>query len=456
VHDSTGEDEAWKKSIHNGYYMFDYEKALREHSNLSRYLNVHALEEAGIHIPYRHFRVDETYVERQSEILDIDVELHASMKENVPYPITHRMSVYDRGSTKDNTPDPNEAPIYRTAISCTFLEGTWSHLMNRRFVDVSVNSIETESGIQDYRLLAFELIDFTDGNDTDGIDVFGSTSGNSTGGSDSNTISTICSYTATVSIEDKTMQFFGALEDMLRSINGQYHSYLRRCEQLCAANNTTNLFNAFFSESIMQEYEDNMNMAPWIRCPLFLLSIQHIITGQWRDRQEIIERAAIIVSQINPVNGNLAAVQAFSEDLQELKDGLLEKIKEEARIPLPEDADWYDIETIHDYSCNLPITDNNSYNDGNGLYPMETECDEQPAGEFSADPAADDPAASSPSGPADAPASVNDFEPDGEVAEGRIPVGEELLDGLAGDALPDQGDEDAVTGMPGRDVEISS
>ena len=84
---------------------------------------------------------------------------------------------------------------------------------------------------------------------------------------------------------------------MLRSINGQYHSYLRRCEQLCAANNTTNLFNAFFSESIMQEYEDNMNMAPWIRCPLFLLSIQHIITGQWRDRQEIIERAAIIVSQ---------------------------------------------------------------------------------------------------------------------------------------------------------------
>ena len=271
--------------------------------------------------------------------------------------------------------------------------------MNRRFVDVSVNSIETESGIQDYRLLAFELIDFTDGND-----VLGSTSGTSTGGSDSTITDTISNYTATVSIEDKTMQFFGALEDMLRSINGQYHSYLRRCEQLCAANNTTNLFNAFFSESIMQEYEDNMNMAPWIRCPLFLLSIQHIITGQWRDRQEIIERAAIIVSQINPVNGNLAAVQAFSEDLQELKDGLLEKIKEEARaenkynrLSDPDEMgydpsiNWYDVETTPEYSCELPITDNNSYNDGNGLYPMETECDEQPAGEFSADPDADDP-----------------------------------------------------------------
>ena len=45
-------------------------------------------------------------------------------------------------------------------LSCTLLEGTWSHLMNRRFVDVSVESIDKLSAIEDYRLMCYELVDF--------------------------------------------------------------------------------------------------------------------------------------------------------------------------------------------------------------------------------------------------------------------------------------------------------
>ena len=373
LYDWTGSDNEWKKLVYNGYYMFDYEKALRENSNLSRFLNVHALEEAGIHIPYRHYRVKQSYVDRSSRMgtIDwengmrrvVDVRLRALMKENVPYPITEKMYVSDSGTTDDNSVNPNDAgDPYVSALSCTFLEGTWSHLMNRRFVDVSADSIETETGIQDYRLLAFELMDFSNAAQSPGN-----------------------SYTATVSIEDNSMQFFAAFENMIGWINAEYHSYLTRCQQLCAANNTTDLFNAFFSETIMEEYEGNMNAAPWIRCPLFLLSIQHIVTGQWANRQEIIERAAIIVSQINPVNGNLTAVQAFWDDLQALKGDLLEGIKEEADDAgyyntmgdYLDDIDWYDVETTHEYSCELPIADKSNYNDSNGLYPIETtECDD--------------------------------------------------------------------------------
>lgn len=377
LYDWTGSDYEWKKLVYNGYYMFDYEKTLRENSNLSRFLNVHALEEAGIHIPYRHYRVTTSYVERQSTMSygwsgysgrDVDVTLRAVMDSDVPYPVTEKMYVSDSGTTDDNSVNPNAAgDPYVSALSCTFLEGTWSHLMNRRFVDVSADSIETETGIQDYRLLAFELMDFSNAAQSPGN-----------------------SYTATVSIEDNSMQFFAAFENMIGWINAEYHSYLTRCQQLCAANNTTDLFNAFFSETIMEEYEGNMNAAPWIRCPLFLLSIQHIVTGQWANRQEIIERAAIIVSQINPVNGNLTAVQAFWDDLQALKGDLLEGIKEEARaenkynilsdpdeIGYDSSINWYDVETTPDYSCELPIADKSDYNDSNGLYPMETsECDD--------------------------------------------------------------------------------
>ena len=374
LYDWTGDDEEWKKLVYNGYYMFDYEKSLRENSILSRYLNVHALEEAGIHIPYRHYRVEQSYVDRESDVgiiewedgeavgsnLAVDVRLRALMKENVPYPITEKMYVSDSGIMDDNSVNPNAAgEPYVSALSCTFLEGTWSHLMNRRFVDVSADSIETETGIQDYRLLAFELMDFSNAVVASGNDV----------------------YTATVSIEDNSMQFFAALENMIGWINAEYHGYLTRCQQLCAANNTTNLFNAFFSESIMEEYEGNMNAAPWIRCPLFLLSIQHIVTGQWANRQEIIERAAIIVSQINPVNGNLTAVQAFWDDLQALKDDLLVKIKDAADADNyyngGEGANWYDVEETKEYSCELNTADNSVYNDEKGLYPMETsECDD--------------------------------------------------------------------------------
>ena len=360
LYDWTGDDDDWQKVVYNGYYFFDYEKALRGDSVLSRYIDVGFLENSGIHIPYDDFRVTTSYVERQSTMSygrDVDVTLRAVMDSDVPYPVTEKMYVSEAGLENDNTVNPeNAGEPYGSALSCTLLDGTWSHLMNRRFVDISTDSIDEQSGIQDYRLLAFELLDFANG-------VYDISN---------------AEYTATVKATDSTMKFFRAIENMIKWIIEEYEDYLTRCEQLCSASDTTDLFNAFFSESIMEEYEDNMPNAPWIRCPLFMLFFQNLVTGQWGERQEIIDRAAIIVSQINPVNGNLTAVRRFYSDLVEIRDVLLLEIK----TAFFEDFavvgdDWYNYSHSTEWECELDIKDNSSYNDDNGVYPIETtECDD--------------------------------------------------------------------------------
>jgi hypothetical protein len=240
--------------------------------------------------------------------------------------------------------------------------------MNRRFVDVSVDSINKLSGIDDYRMMCFELVDFI--TPTPGFELSDELSERY--------------YTTTVSLQDKTMLFFSEIENMANYYIEIYEEYLTRCEQLCSANNTTKLFNAFFSESIMEEYKDNMLNAPWIRCPLFLLSFQNIITGQWGDKQAILARAAVVASQINPVNGNLTAVRGFYDDIKEIQD-LLSEIKAQAKVdgyynPMADMfsfAEWYEVDSSKKYTCELYLKDNSEFNNGNGAYPLETsDCDE--------------------------------------------------------------------------------
>ena len=370
LYDWTGEDLEWNRAVTNGYYFFDYEKSLRSNSILSRYVNINRLEAAGIHVPYSHYRVENStarrvdYVSEGWTVTNVeDVTLKAIMDSTVSYPVTEKMLVTDEGSENANTVNPNNRGTpYVEALSCTLLNGTWSHLMNRRFVDVSVDSIDKQSGIENYRLMCFELMDFMDP----------VTPGESL---DEN-------YISTVELQDSTAQFFGEIELAIEEVENEYDEYLTRCQSLCSTRKTTNLFNAFFTESIMEEYKDNMSNAPWIRCPLFLLSFQNFVTGQWVDKEGILERAAIIVSQINPVNGNLISVESFSNDLQTART-LMDNIKTQATTDGYANSlsaydqlnvAWYvDTEETKTYTCDdLSIKDNSSYNDGNGVYPIET------------------------------------------------------------------------------------
>jgi len=390
LHDWTGVDPDWYRIVSNGYYFFDYEKSLRSDSILSHYVNINMLEAAGVHVPYSHYRVDNSAVNREYSKdwygmytqVHVDVTMRAAMNEDLFYPLTEKMRVRDTGDSDANTVNPNNAGSpYTDALSCTLLEGTWSHLMNRRFVDISVDSIDKLSGIDGYRMMCFEMIDFM--TPTSGFELSGKLAERY--------------YTTTVNLQDKTMLFFAEIENMINYYIGIYEAYLTRCTQLCSANNTTKLFNAFFSESIMQEYEDNMLNAPWIRCPLFLLSFQNFITGQWGERQTILERAAIITSQINPVNGNLTAVEGFYDDIKEIQD-LLSEIKAQAKIdgnynPMADMfsfVEWYEVDSSKKYTCELYLKDNSEFNDGNGVYPLETsDCDEVRAVSFTGTP--DDP-----------------------------------------------------------------
>ena len=358
LYDWTGSDLDWTRTVANGYYFFDYEKSLRTDSILSRYIDINRLEAAGIHVPYSHYRVDNSTINRLWGSPYIYVTLKATMYSTVNYPVTEKMLVEDQGTDDANTINPNNSGTpYVEALSCTLLNGTWSHLMNRRFVDVSVNSIDKLSGIDNYRLMCFELMDFAS--------------------SDSSFNSTY--YTNKVELQDSTMLFFAELEGIINWVIDTYGEYLTRCQQLCSANNTTHLFNAFFAESVMEEYKDNMSYAPWIRCPLALLSLQNFITGQYGEKEAIIERAAIIVSQINPVNGNLISVEQFNNDIIAVQE-LLTGIKSQATIDgyanvTDEDTIsdvWYDVEGTKTYSCELSIKDNSEYNDENGVYPIET------------------------------------------------------------------------------------
>jgi len=283
-----------------GYFFFDYEKAIRRRSNISKLFDVNKLENWGIHIPSEEFIVDYASVIR---VLDTaSVEIKSIMKQDKSFPLTKQISVTENSTDPSNMIVPGEdqreelenTPYGSTQTS----EAGWaeagfiSSLVLRNFINPTNKSF---SEIENYRLMCYELLDYRQSAPTTG-------------------------YSAKISITDNTISIANDLITSCRSALSDIEAYLDLVDGSCVFDEThaDGVFNDFFSETMLAKYEGNPGAAPWYLVPIiYSIHLDLIYNTYSGDLQQIIKAAKNISVQINPVDGTKKAIEVFVDTFSE-------------------------------------------------------------------------------------------------------------------------------------------
>ena len=320
-----------------GYFFFDYEKDLRRRSNISKLFDVNKLENWNIYIPYENFEVDYASVRRASvaqgkptgggtgggvglagsyghdAMMDPhengargsyrgeNVEIRSIMREDTGFPITEQISVTDNGrlDTSEIVPDLGTYQIYleetpygstKTSAAGWAEAGYISSLVLRSFINPTNKSF---SGIENYRLMCYELLDYRED-------------------------ASSTSYLAKVLITDDTVSTANYLTSSCRSALSDMEDYYALVNKLCAFDDDAAVFNDFFSDAMLSEYEGNITKAPWYSGPIiYSMHLDLVYNTYAGDLQQIIEAAEKISDQINPVDGTKKAIAMFLETFSE-------------------------------------------------------------------------------------------------------------------------------------------
>ena len=315
--------------INFGHFFFDYEKALRRTSNIAKIFDIDKLENYRMPVAWGHFRVANCWVSRQegsddgsgtgySVTNNTSVKIGTTLNSDRPYPRSEYTHVYDAYLNGDTTYYPGVIPDagdqsygggYATYTPYGGVvdeetgdvdgdgylgaaEGYASSLVYREFLDPSnptySNSLY-QTSIENYRLMCFELLDYT----------FTSAGG---GG-----------YWTYVHVKDATKDIVTALTWSARANATAIRNYFDTAQELCAYNEDSSEFNQFFRESVAAEYVDDPGSAPWYLGPLvYLLHLDLLYDSFGGDEESLVAAATALSQQIDPINGTLEQLENFS------------------------------------------------------------------------------------------------------------------------------------------------
>ena len=318
-------------TINYGNFFFDYEKALKKTSNISRVFNLTKLEQLGIPVPFRSFNTFLAITERNSlnegAVRGDGFGRIISTFEDQGYPASLNVYTHQAGTFIDrpylyispydvleNSPDatytegldfealtgeqpyaPDVELAARYSRRSDLNEGFSSSLTVRAFSDPSniANGYGiAQSPIDDYRLMMFQLLDYVwNGNISDGE--YGK-------------------YTAHIYIKDTTNSLLQLLISQFRDALNSLVQYLSYADELCAFNNTTQKFNEFFLNEIEQIYGSDISRYPWIVASVVYSIHLDIISDVYGgDMQKIRTRASELALQISPSSGTLENIENF-------------------------------------------------------------------------------------------------------------------------------------------------
>lgn len=332
-------------TINYGNFFFDYEKALKKTSNISRVFNLTKLEQLGIPVPFRSFNTVLAIAERESlnegVVRGDGYGKLISTFEDEGYPASLNVYTDQAGAFSDrpylyispydvltNSPDNTytETPG-ATALTFDVLtgeqpytpfvelaarysrrtdlnDGFGSSLTVRAFSDPSNPAYGygiAQSPIDDYRLMMFQLLDYVwNGNISDGE--YGK-------------------YTAHIYIEDTTNSLLQLLISQFSDALASLEEYLSYATELCAFNNTTQKFNDFFLNEIETIYGSDSSSYPWILASVVYSIHLDIISDVYDgDMNKIRTRASELTLQISPSSGTLENLQALVDLMTEFYD----------------------------------------------------------------------------------------------------------------------------------------
>jgi hypothetical protein len=101
---------------------------------------------------------------------------------------------------------------------------------------------------------------------------------------------------------------------------GSFAEYLEAAEDFCSYNNIDGYFNDFFVKAMETTFED-LQTAPWVVMPIIFNLHRDLIAGTFNGSMDAITNASINLSEkIAPTTGRLEDLQAFNENVQTIID----------------------------------------------------------------------------------------------------------------------------------------
>ena len=170
-----------------------------------------------------------------------------------------------------------------------------------------------------------------------------------------NNLNNGCSFKSCFLVKDETWDIFDKLKRMLDKYCDEFDRYLEICKDLCNYNELTGYFNQFFIDAMNTAYP-NPTQAPWFRTVVFALILEDIRYGTFRgDFARLTSEIERIIQSISPETGTLAGVEAFEKRLTTLQDALA-TIETTETVWSSRDADqasghWYGHDGDHDITA---------------------------------------------------------------------------------------------------------
>jgi hypothetical protein len=289
---ATNLDLDGENSVVFGYFFFDYEKALRTQSKLSEHLDVNKLERSGIHIPYSSFKLQEATIGRTDSSGAQEKKIKVVF-DSPEMPLATNIT-FDPDTATIDTSFQEALAITpygsSTSSETTPSNGFMSHLITRKYTPI----YDTDTNIENYRLVLFELLEY-----------FGSTT--STG------------YSVELSLYDTSESIMGSLSGSLSDALDLMKEYQTLVNEQCVFNSDLEKFNDFFTTNIINAYSDSPQSAPWYVAPITYIFQMDLFYNLFDgDATQMEEAAKKIINKINPVNGNVNSIDSFVAEMDDL------------------------------------------------------------------------------------------------------------------------------------------
>ncbi|HAI44982.1 MAG TPA: hypothetical protein DCM40_46345, partial [Maribacter sp.] len=285
--------------IENGFFFFDYEKAIRNASVISKVFDIDNVQNMfGDVIINKYFKLSKVGMQRigrlpfEGDTKDIIFNKEANYVDtmDISYPQFDNMTY----TIAQHTGQERANAVYQYGDTIIYPE-----LILRNM------HIPGNDSINQYRLMTFQFQDImpSEGKYP-----------NSNRDSDYLTFSVDC--------KDYTKQLVNEITSSYTSLlTGSFADYVNSAEEFCSYNDLDGYFNDFFVQAMEDAYADSTETAPWITMPI-LYNIQlDLINGIHEgSMQRIIDASIITSEQISPATGRIENLRAFQDNLQAIVD----------------------------------------------------------------------------------------------------------------------------------------
>lgn len=279
--------------IENGFFFFDYEKARRTQTVLSKVFNMSMLD--GL------FGSDSEYINKYFKLSSVTMNRNSAGDSGIYaktttfadsldslYPLPEEMTYFiysNDGATKKKY-NFNGDTIYPT--------------LTLRNVVVPENE-----SFSNYGLMCFEFQDIMDSG-------AGYAYGTSPRDKDSITIDIRC-------VDYSKQLIFAIMSSSMNFLTGTFNDYYEAAEEFCSYNNIDGHFNDFFVNAMNETYSGSAETVPWIAGPTIYNIHKELVTGIFNsDMQKITDSSIILSERIAPATGDLENLRVFKENFENL------------------------------------------------------------------------------------------------------------------------------------------